>query len=139
MEKDLIEYIAKSLVDDPSAVSVTETEGEKGMVLQLKVADNDIGKVIGKYGRIAKAMRTVLSASATKDGKVIAVLTTAQYETDNIGSACMNASFYSQFNGKTEADYSDIEGISGATITTNGYKTAIGKVFEAVKILEGVA
>ena len=69
IKKDLIEYIAKSLVDDPSAVSVNETEGEKGMVLQLKVADNDIGKVIGKYGRIAKAMRTVLSASAVKDGK----------------------------------------------------------------------
>jgi uncharacterized protein len=69
MEKDLIEYIAKSLVDDPSAVSVTETEGERGPVLQLKVADNDIGKVIGKYGRIAKAMRTVLSATATKEGK----------------------------------------------------------------------
>ena len=46
MEKDLIEYIAKSLVDDPSAVSVNETEGEKGMVLQLRVADGDIGKVI---------------------------------------------------------------------------------------------
>jgi hypothetical protein len=71
--------------------------------------------------------------------KIIAVLTTAQYETDNIGSACANASFYTQFNGKTEADYSDIEAISGATITTNGYKTAIGKVFEAVKIMEGVA
>jgi len=69
MEKDLIEYIAKSLVDDPSAVSVTETEGERGPVLQLKVADNDIGKVIGKYGRIAKAMRTVVSATATKEGK----------------------------------------------------------------------
>ena len=48
---------------------VNETEGEKGMVLQLRVADGDIGKVIGKYGRIAKAMRTVLSASAVKDGK----------------------------------------------------------------------
>ena len=69
MEKDLIENIAKSMVDDPSAVSVRKTEGQKGMVLQLKVADSDIGKVIGKYGRIAKAMRTVLSASATKDGK----------------------------------------------------------------------
>ncbi len=68
MEKDLIEYIAKALVDEPSAVSVTEAEGEKGMVLQLKVAESDIGKVIGKYGRIAKAMRTVLSASASKDG-----------------------------------------------------------------------
>ena len=69
MEKDLIEYIAKSLVDDPSAVSVTETEGERGPVLELRVAQGDIGKVIGKYGRIAKALRTVLSASASRDGK----------------------------------------------------------------------
>ena len=80
-----------------------------------------------------------LKASATSDGKIIAVLTIAQYETDGIGSTCADASFYTQFNGKVEADYSDIEGISGATITTNGYKTAVSKVFEAVKILEGVA
>lgn len=69
MEKDLIEYIAKSLVDDPGAVSVNEVEGEKGAVLELRVAQGDIGKVIGKYGRIAKALRTVLSASAGKTGK----------------------------------------------------------------------
>ena len=69
MEKDLIEYIAKSLVDDPSAVSVTETEGEKSIVLELRVAEGDIGKVIGKYGRISKALRTVLSASSSKTGK----------------------------------------------------------------------
>ena len=69
MEKDLIEYIAKSLVDDPEAVSVNETEGERGPVLELRVAEGDIGKVIGKYGRIAKALRTVLSASGSKDGK----------------------------------------------------------------------
>ncbi|MBD5426673.1 MAG: KH domain-containing protein [Treponemataceae bacterium] len=69
MEKDLIEYIAKSLVDDPSAVSVNETEGERGPVLELRVAQGDIGKVIGKYGRIAKALRTVLSASASREGK----------------------------------------------------------------------
>ena len=69
MEKDLIEFIAKSLVDDPDAVSVNETEGERGPVLELKVAEGDIGKVIGKYGRIAKALRTVLSASSSKDGK----------------------------------------------------------------------
>ena len=69
MEKDLIEYIAKSLVDDPASVSVTETVGERGPVLQLSVAQSDIGKVIGKYGRIAKALRTVLSASANKDGR----------------------------------------------------------------------
>ena len=69
MEKDLLEYIAKSVVDDPSAVSVTETGGERGPVLELRVAQGDIGKVIGKYGRIAKALRTVLSASASKDGR----------------------------------------------------------------------
>ena len=68
MEKDLIEYIAKSLVDDPSAVSVKETEGDRGPVLELSVAQGDIGKVIGKYGRIAKALRTVLAASASKSG-----------------------------------------------------------------------
>ena len=69
MEKDLIEYIAKSLVDEPDAVSVTETAGERGPLLELRVAEGDIGKVIGKYGRIAKALRTVLSASASKDGR----------------------------------------------------------------------
>ena len=69
MEKDLIEYIAKSLVNDPSSVSVQEVEGEKSTVIELTVAQSDIGKVIGKYGRIAKALRTVLSASANKTGK----------------------------------------------------------------------
>ena len=68
MEKDLIEYLAKSLVDDPGAVSVNEVEGEKSTILELRVAQADIGKVIGKYGRIAKALRTVLSASSGKTG-----------------------------------------------------------------------
>lgn len=69
MEKDLIEYVAKSLVDDPSAVSVNEVEGDKATVIELRVAQADIGKVIGKYGRIAKALRTVLSATSGKTGK----------------------------------------------------------------------
>ena len=69
MEKDLIEYIAKSLVDDPSAVSVNVIESEKSLILELRVASEDIGKVIGKHGRIAKAIRTVLSASSVKSGK----------------------------------------------------------------------
>ncbi|CEM62748.1 KH domain-containing protein [Treponema phagedenis] len=64
MDKDLVEYIAKSLVDDPSAVQVTRTEEENLVVLQLRVAENDVGKVIGKNGRIVKALRTLLSASA---------------------------------------------------------------------------
>jgi len=65
VERDLIEYIAKSLVDDPAAVSVAVVEGDKSMILELRVAADDIGKVIGKHGRIAKAMRTILSASAS--------------------------------------------------------------------------
>ena len=69
MEKDLVEYIAKSLVDEPSGVAVNMIEGEKSTILELKVAPEDIGKVIGKHGRIAKAIRTILSASATKTGK----------------------------------------------------------------------
>lgn len=71
MEKDLVEYVAKSLVDDPSQVVVNMIEGEKSTILELKVAPDDIGKVIGKHGRIAKAVRTILSASATRTGKRI--------------------------------------------------------------------
>jgi predicted RNA-binding protein YlqC (UPF0109 family) len=69
MEKDLVEYIAKSLVDDPDGVSVNIVEGEKSTILELRVSQDDIGKVIGKHGRIAKAVRTILSASSTKSGK----------------------------------------------------------------------
>jgi predicted RNA-binding protein YlqC (UPF0109 family) len=69
MEKDLIEYLAKSLVDDPSQVQVSIIEGEKSTILELKVAESDIGKVIGKHGRIAKAIRTVLQAASARSGK----------------------------------------------------------------------
>lgn len=69
MEKELVEYIAKSLVDNPSGVAVNVIEGEKSTILELKVSEGDIGKVIGKHGRIAKAMRTILSAAATKKEK----------------------------------------------------------------------
>jgi len=71
VEKDLVEYIAKSLVDDPSGVNVNMIEGEKSTILELRVSEGDIGKVIGKHGRIAKAIRTILSAAATKTGKRI--------------------------------------------------------------------
>ena len=69
MEKDLVEYIVKSLVDDPSAVNIAVIEGEKSTILELRVAPSDIGKVIGKHGRIAKAIRIVLQAAAAKGGK----------------------------------------------------------------------
>lgn len=64
--KDLIEYIAQALVDKPEEVEVTEVEGVQTSVLELKVAKEDLGKVIGKQGRTARAMRTILSAASAK-------------------------------------------------------------------------
>jgi len=64
--KELIEYIAKSLVDHPEAVKVTEVEGERTSVIELSVTKEDLGKVIGKQGRTARAMRTILSAASAK-------------------------------------------------------------------------
>ncbi len=66
MLKDLVEYIAKSLVDNPDEVLVTEIEGEQTSVIELKVAKEDLGKVIGKQGRTARAIRTLLGAASTK-------------------------------------------------------------------------
>ena len=71
--KGLLEVIAKSLVDNPDEVVVTEKETEKGLVLELKVAPSDIGKVIGKQGRIAKAIRSVIKAAAAKEDKKVIV------------------------------------------------------------------
>lgn len=69
MEKELVEFLVKSLVDEPDQVEVTIVEGAKSTILELRVAENDIGKVIGKQGRIAKAIRTILAASSAKSGK----------------------------------------------------------------------
>lgn len=67
--KVMVEEIAKSLVDEPEAVSVTEVEGEQTTVLELRVAQDDLGKVIGKQGRTARAIRTLLSAAGMKHQK----------------------------------------------------------------------
>ena len=66
MLKELVEYIAKSLVDKPEEVQVTEVGGEQTIVYELRVAKDDLGKVIGKQGRTARAMRTILGAASTK-------------------------------------------------------------------------
>ncbi|MBW2184623.1 MAG: KH domain-containing protein [Deltaproteobacteria bacterium] len=67
--KELVEYIAKSLVDQPDAVKVTEVTGERTSVIELSVAKEDMGKVIGKQGRTVTAIRTLLNAAATKNKK----------------------------------------------------------------------
>lgn len=64
--KELVEFIAKALVDEPDQVRVTEVEGEKVTIIELRVAQGDLGKVIGKQGRTARSIRTLLNAAATK-------------------------------------------------------------------------
>jgi len=71
--KELLEFLARSLVDNPEQVRVEESENSDGVLLRLLVAKEDVGKVIGKQGRIARALRTVVKASAVKDGKQASV------------------------------------------------------------------
>ena len=71
--KELLLYMAKNLVDDPEAVTVTETENEDGKVLELRVAPGDMGKVIGRQGRIAKEIRTIIKTVALRTGEKVTV------------------------------------------------------------------
>jgi len=71
--KELVETIAKSLVDNPEKVQVNEVNGEQSVIIELRVAPEDMGKVIGKQGRIAKAIRTVVKAAAIKENKRVVV------------------------------------------------------------------
>ena len=132
----LEEIDISSYKDMPSQVEKAYKTSSGNYVFELKAAGFGINgdayyNPSGEYIKI--------KVSATADGKIIACKTISQSETDGIGSACADKSFYSQFNGKVEDDYSEIDAISGATITTNGYKTAISKVFEAIKLLKGDA
>lgn len=72
-EKELLEILAKALVDNPNAVEVSEIHGERSIILELKVAKEDVGKVIGKQGRIADALRTVVRACALKEGRRVII------------------------------------------------------------------
>ncbi len=71
--RELVEFIAKSLVDQPEAVKVDQVEGERALIIELRVAAEDMGKVIGKQGRIAKALRTIVKAAAVRTGKRVRV------------------------------------------------------------------
>ena len=79
----------------------------------------------------------IVRVSMTPEGKIIDTLTVSQEESKGIGDACADEKFYGQFDGKTEADYKDIDAIAGATMTTDGYLTAIERAFEALNTLKG--
>lgn len=81
----------------------------------------------------------IVRVSLTPDYKIIDCLTVSQAETKGLGDACADESFYGQFAGKTEENYTEIDAIGGATLTTNGYKQAIERAFAAVKVLKGGA
>lgn len=71
--RELLEYLAKALVDKPDEVEVSQVEGERSVILELRVSPDDMGKVIGKQGRIAQALRTIVKAAAIKDGKRVMI------------------------------------------------------------------
>jgi len=71
--RDMVEFIAKALVDHPEAVHVRQIEGERAIVIEVKVAPDDVGKIIGKQGRIVNALRTVVKAAAVRTGKRVTV------------------------------------------------------------------
>ena len=69
--RELVEYVAKSLVDDPEAVSVDVVEGQDGTIIELRVAESDMGKVIGRNGSVAKALRTLLKVTSARNGEPV--------------------------------------------------------------------
>ncbi|MDD6298991.1 KH domain-containing protein [Hornefia butyriciproducens] len=87
----LVETIAKSLVDHPDQVIVTEKDDRQGSILQLRVAGDDMGKVIGKQGRIARALRTVVKAAATREKKkvIVEIISEEEFEEENGGGEAL--------------------------------------------------
>lgn len=142
--RSAIEKISSTVITDidltaydglPKQLISAKITATGNYIIEIKAAGygiaggNEYHPASGKYIEI----RVSLSA----DGRIIDCLTLSEEETDNIGSACADEKFYGQFDGKTEENYDDIDAISGATITTDGYKKAILRAFECVKIFEG--
>lgn len=120
-----------------SYVTLAKKTATGNYILEIKAAG--YGIVGGDDYHPASGEYIKIRVSLTKEGRVIDCLTISQAETNGFGSACADEKFYGQFDGKTQDNYSDIDAISGATMTTDGYKKAIWRAFEAVKILEGGA
>ena len=119
-----------------NVISAQKTESGN-YILEIKGAG--YGIVGGDDYHPASGEYIVIRVSLTADGKIIDCLTVSQKETQGLGDACADEKFYGQFDGKTEENYTQIDAITGATMTTDGYKKAILRAFETVKILEGGA
>lgn len=123
--------------DIPSAITAAYKTDSGNYVFDVKAAGYGING--GSKYHPASGEYIYIKVSVTADGKIIACETVSQNETAGLGDACASPEFYSQFNGKTAENYKEVDAISGATLTTNGYITAISRVFEAVTILNGGA
>ncbi len=141
-----IDVISSTVIQD---IDITAYEGLPSQLIWAKrtVSGNYVLEIKGAgYGIVggdtyhpASGEYIIIRVSMTKEGKIIDCLTVSEEETDGIGSACADEAFYGQFDGKTEENYNDVDAISGATFTTDGYKKAIQRAFEAVKIFGGGA
>ena len=118
----------------PSHLVKAEKTADGNYILEIKGAG--YGITGGDEYHPASGEYIMIRVSLTADGTVIDCLTLSEEETDGIGSACADEAFYGQFDGKTEETYQSIDAISGATLTTDGYKKAILRAFECVKIFE---
>ena len=127
---DLSAYpdLAKTVVSAKITASGNFVVETKGAGYGIK-GGNEYHPASGEY--------IIVRVSMTPDYKIIDCLTVSEGETDGLGDACADESFYGQFAGKTESDYTEIDAISGATLTTDGYKQAIERAFAAVKVLNG--
>lgn len=141
------EAVAKILATEKTELILTDYEGLPSQLVSAErtATGNYIMLIKGAgYGIVggddyhpASGEYIYIRVSMTKDGKILDCLTVSEEETDGVGSACAEEWFYSQFIGKTEETYEDIDAISKATLTTDGYKKAILRAFTCVKIFEG--
>ena len=128
---DLSAYKDKGL---PSHLVSAKRTATGNYIIEIKAAGYGIAG--GDEYHPASGKYILIRVSITADGKIIDCLTLSQAESDGFGSACAEESFYGQFDGKTEDNYGEIDAISGATVTTDGYKKAISRAFGVVKIFE---
>ena len=119
----------------PSQLVSAKRTATGNYIIEIKAAGYGIAG--GDEYHPASGEYIYIRLSLTAEGKIIDCLTLSQAETNGIGSACADEAFYGQFDGKTEDTYADIDAISGATLTTDGYKKAVLRAFESVKIFEG--
>ena len=136
IDSTVIEDIDISAYPDLSKTVVSAKKTASGnFVVETKGAGYGIKG--GNEYHPASGEYIIVRVAMTADGKIIDCLTVSEGETDGLGDACADASFYGQFVGKTQDNYTEIDAISGATLTTNGYKQAIERAYAAVEILKG--